>query len=144
MTESTAAEVLEPEGSFTAMTDEATATATSVTPAEETNRAGRKRSKSDEAGSNTLQAFGGADRLDLLSNVEMDVTAELGRTRMTVRELLSLTPGVVVELDRMAGSPIDLFVNGTLIARGEVVVIDEEFGVRITEIVSPGAGEAGR
>ena len=144
MTESTAAEVLEPEGSFTAMTDEATATATSVTPAEETYRAGRKRSKSDEAGSNTLQAFGGADRLDLLSNVEMDVTAELGRTRMTVRELLSLTPGVVVELDRMAGSPIDLFVNGTLIARGEVVVIDEEFGVRITEIVSPGAGEAGR
>jgi flagellar motor switch protein FliN/FliY len=63
---------------------------------------------------------------------------------MTVRELLSLTPGVVVELDRMAGSPIDLFVNGTLIARGEVVVIDEEFGVRITEIVTPSASENGR
>ena len=74
--------------------------------------------------------------LDLLADVEMGVTAELGRTRMTVRDLLSLSPGSVVELDRAAGSPIDLLVNGTLIARGEVVVIDEEFGVRIMEIVS--------
>ena len=63
------------------------------------------------------------------------MTAELGRTRMTVRELLSLSPGAVVELDRLAGSPSDLLVNGTLIARGEVVVVDEEFGIRITEIV---------
>ena len=75
--------------------------------------------------------------LDLLRDVEMEVTAELGRTRMTVRELLSLSPGAVVELDRLAGSPSDLLVNGTLIARGEVVVIDEEFGIRITEIVVP-------
>ncbi|MDP9417611.1 MAG: flagellar motor switch protein FliN [Actinomycetota bacterium] len=81
--------------------------------------------------------------LDLLRDVEMEVTAELGRTRMTVRELLSLAPGNVVELDRMAGSPADLLVNGTLIARGEVVVVDEDFGIRITEIVAPGAdGEA--
>jgi flagellar motor switch protein FliN/FliY len=65
----------------------------------------------------------------------MGVTAELGRTRMTVRELLALTPGSVVELDRMAGSPVDVLVNGTLVARGEVVVIDEEFGVRISEII---------
>jgi flagellar motor switch protein FliN/FliY len=145
MTESNAAEVLEPEGSFTAMTDDANAAAASSAPADDTTRGGsRKRGKSDDATVNTLQALGGSERLDLLSNVEMDVTAELGRTRMTVRELLSLTPGVVVELDRMAGSPIDLFVNGTLIARGEVVVIDEEFGVRITEIVSPGASETVR
>ena len=75
--------------------------------------------------------------LDLLHDVEMEVTAELGRTRMSVRELLSLTPGAVVELDRAAGSPADLLVNGRLIARGEVVVIDENFGIRITEIVSP-------
>lgn len=73
--------------------------------------------------------------LDLLADVEMGVTAELGRTRMTVRELLSLTPGSVVELDRTAGSPVDVLVNGTLVARGEVVVIDEEFGVRISEII---------
>jgi flagellar motor switch protein FliN/FliY len=73
--------------------------------------------------------------LDLLHDVEMGVTAELGRTRMTVRDLLSLTPGAVVELDRAAGSPVDVLVNGTLIARGEVVVIDEEFGIRISEII---------
>lgn len=77
----------------------------------------------------------GGRSLSLLRNVEMSVTAELGRTRMTVAELLSLTSGSVVELDKTAGTPIDLLVNGTLIARGEVVVIDEEFGVRISEIV---------
>jgi flagellar motor switch protein FliN/FliY len=73
--------------------------------------------------------------LDLLADVEMGVTAELGRTRMTVKELLALTPGSVVELDRTAGSPVDVLVNGTLVARGEVVVIDEEFGIRITDVV---------
>ena len=75
--------------------------------------------------------------LDMLHDVEMEVSAELGRTRMAVRELLSLNPGAIVELDRAAGSPADLLVNGRLIARGEVVVIDENFGIRITEIVSP-------
>jgi flagellar motor switch protein FliN len=77
--------------------------------------------------------------LDMLHDVEMEVSAELGRTRMSVRELLSLSPGAIVELDRAAGSPADLLVNGRLIARGEVVVIDENFGIRITEIVSPGS-----
>src|SRR5436305_8875435 len=77
--------------------------------------------------------------LDLLHDVEMEVSAELGRTRMSVRELLSLSPGAVVELDRAAGSPSDLLVNGRLIARGEVVVIDENFAIRITEIVPPGS-----
>jgi flagellar motor switch protein FliN/FliY len=76
--------------------------------------------------------------LDMLHDVEMEVSAELGRTRMSVRELLSLTPGAIVELDRAAGSPADLLVNGRLIARGEVVVVDENFGIRITEIVAPG------
>jgi len=75
-------------------------------------------------------------RLELLRDVELAVTAELGRTRMSLRELLSLSPGTVVELDRAAGSPVDLLVNGTLLARGEVVVVDEEFGVRITELVN--------
>jgi flagellar motor switch protein FliN/FliY len=77
--------------------------------------------------------------LDMLHDVEMEVSAELGRTRMSVRELLSLIPGAIVELDRAAGSPADLLVNGRLIARGEVVVIDENFGIRITEIISPGS-----
>jgi flagellar motor switch protein FliN/FliY len=73
----------------------------------------------------------------MLHDVEMEVSAELGRTRMSVRELLSLSPGAIVELDRAAGSPADLLVNGRLIAKGEVVVVDENFGIRITEIVSP-------
>jgi flagellar motor switch protein FliN/FliY len=73
--------------------------------------------------------------LDLLADVEMGVTAELGRTRMTVKDLLTMAPGSVIELDRTAGSPVDVLVNGTLVARGEVVVIDEEFAVRISEII---------
>jgi len=81
----------------------------------------------------------GRGGLDMLHDVEMEVSAELGRTRMSVRELLSLSPGAIVELDRAAGSPADLLVNGRLIARGEVVVIDENFGIRITEIVAPGS-----
>ncbi len=75
----------------------------------------------------------------VLADVEMGVTAELGRTRMTIRELLSVTPGAVIDLDRAAGSPVDVLVNGTLIARGEVVVIDEEFGIRISEIIPSGS-----
>jgi flagellar motor switch protein FliN/FliY len=72
---------------------------------------------------------------ELLHDVEMGVAVELGRTRMLVRDVLSLSPGSVIELDRAAGAPVDVLVNGTMIARGEVVVIDEEFGVRITEII---------
>jgi flagellar motor switch protein FliN/FliY len=73
--------------------------------------------------------------LELLHGVDMEVTVELGRTRMTVRDLLALTPGAVLELDRAAGSPADLLVNGRLVARGEVVVVDEDFGLRVTEIL---------
>jgi flagellar motor switch protein FliN/FliY len=76
------------------------------------------------------------EALDLLGDVEMAVTAVLGRTRLTVRHLLGLTVGHVVELDRNADSAVDLLVNGTLVARGEVVVVDDEFAVRITEIVN--------
>lgn len=83
----------------------------------------------------TTAVASGARSLELLSEVEMGVTAELGRTRLLVKDILALTPGSVIELDRAAGSPIDVLVNGTLIARGEVVVIDEEFGIRISEIV---------
>lgn len=76
-----------------------------------------------------------ARALKVIRSVEMSVTAELGRAQMTVRELLELAPGSVIELDRAAGSPVDLLVNGTIIARGEVVVIDEEYGIRVSEIV---------
>jgi flagellar motor switch protein FliN/FliY len=78
----------------------------------------------------------------MLRDVAMEVTAQIGSTRMTVSELLNLADGAVIELDRSAGAPADLLVNGHLIARGEVVVIDENFGLRITEIVSDEAAVA--
>ena len=77
-----------------------------------------------------------AERLDLLRGVEMSATVELGRARMTVNELLALTDGTIIELDRAAGEPADLFVNGRLLARGEVVVVDENYALRITQIIS--------
>jgi flagellar motor switch protein FliN/FliY len=70
-------------------------------------------------------------------DVPLQVTVELGRTRKLIRDILELGPGSVVELDKLAGEPVDVLVNGKLIAKGEVVVIDENFGVRVTEIVSP-------
>lgn len=100
-----------------------------------TRGAGNETASPFETLSATLTGGGSVRAVELLNDVEMGVTAELGRTRMTVRELLSMQPGSIVELDRAAGSPVDLLVNGTLVARGEVVVIDEEFGVRITEII---------
>jgi flagellar motor switch protein FliN len=89
-----------------------------------------------EAGATGVPGVPSSWGIDMLRDVEMEVTCELGRTRMTVRQLLALAPGDVVELDRLAGSPADLLVNGTLLARGEVVVVDEAFGLRITEIVT--------
>ncbi|MFK8025282.1 MAG: flagellar motor switch protein FliN [Ilumatobacter sp.] len=77
--------------------------------------------------------------ISMLADVDMLVTVELGRATLPVRELLSLQPGMVVELDRQAGAPIDVLVNGRRIARGEVVVLDEQFGLRVTEIIADGA-----
>ena len=81
-------------------------------------------------------AAAGAFRdLRRLSDVPVDLTVEMGRTRLTVGETLELRQGSIVTLNRMAGEPVDLLVNGTPIARGEVVVIDEQFGLRITDVV---------
>ena len=77
------------------------------------------------------------NNLDLLLGVSLRVTVELGRTKMNIEEVLKLGPGSVVELDKLAGEPVDVLVNDRLIARGEVVVIDDRFGVRITDILSP-------
>ena len=86
-------------------------------------------------------AGAGAD-LARLHDVPVELTVEIGRTRMTIGETLALGPGAIVSLNRLAGEPVDLLVNGTPIARGEVVVIDEEFGLRITD-VGAGAGRLG-
>lgn len=75
--------------------------------------------------------------IDLLMDVNLQVTVELGRTRKQIRDVLALGPGSVVELDKLAGEQVDVLVNGKLIAKGEVVVIDENYGVRITDIISP-------
>jgi len=75
-------------------------------------------------------------RLDLLLDVPLDVTVELGRNRMTIQDLLALSPGAVLELDKIAGEPLDIVVNDRLIARGEAVVINDKFGIRITDIIS--------
>lgn len=80
---------------------------------------------------------GGHSNIDLLLDVPLPITVELGRTSMTIRDILDLGPGSVVELDRVAGEPVDILVNGKLVARGEVVVIDENFGVRVVDIVAP-------
>jgi flagellar motor switch protein FliN/FliY len=75
--------------------------------------------------------------IEILLDVSMQVTVELGRTKMRIREILGLGEGSIIELQKLAGEPVDILVNGKLIAKGEVVVIDEYFGVRITEIISP-------
>ncbi len=85
---------------------------------------------------------GGESMADLrrLSAVPVDLSVEIGRARMSVGETLELREGSVVTLDRMAGEPVDLLVNGTPIARGEVVVIDEQFGLRLTQVLSAPVG----
>lgn len=76
-------------------------------------------------------------RLDMLLDVPLEVNVELGRTRMTIQDLLQLGPGSVIELDKVAGEALDIMVNGRLVARGEAVVVNDKFGIRITDIVSP-------
>jgi len=75
-------------------------------------------------------------KLDLLLDVPLEVSVELGRSRLSIQNLLALGPGSVVELDKLAGDPLDILVNGRLVARGEAVVVNDKFGVRITDIVS--------
>ena len=75
--------------------------------------------------------------LDFILDIPLDVSAELGRTRLLINELLQLGQGSVVELNKLAGEPLEVLVNGKLVARGEAVVINEKFGVRLTDIISP-------
>jgi flagellar motor switch protein FliN len=104
---------------------------------------------SDQVEFAPLEPAAGADLstpadLERLYDVTVELAVEVGRTRMTLGQALALGPGSVVTLDRLADKPVDLLVNGKPIARGEVVVIDEEFGLRITEVTSPrhGRGDA--
>ena len=80
---------------------------------------------------------GASGRLDLLLDVPLELTVELGRTKLTIENVLSLQSGSVIELDKIAGDPLDILLNGRLVARGEAVVVGEKFGIRVTSIVSP-------
>jgi flagellar motor switch protein FliN/FliY len=80
--------------------------------------------------------------IDLLMDVSLRVSVELGRTRMQLAQILELQHGSVIELDRLAGDPVDVFVNDCMVARGEVVIVDDKFGVRITEMVCARGGKA--
>ncbi len=75
------------------------------------------------------------ENIDLLLDVPLEVTAELGRTSKSIKEILDFSPGTIIELNRLAGEPIDVLVNGKFVARGEVVVIEEAFGIRVTEVI---------
>lgn len=76
-------------------------------------------------------------QLDLILDIPVTISMEIGRTQVSIRNLLQLNEGSVVELDRLAGEPMDVLVNGTLIAHGEVVVVNDKFGIRLTDVVSP-------
>lgn len=83
------------------------------------------------------RAMMGNDKLDVILDIPVTLSMEVGRTQIPIRNLLQLNQGSVVELDRMAGEPLDVLVNGTLIAHGEVVVVNEKFGIRLTDVMSP-------
>jgi flagellar motor switch protein FliN/FliY len=87
------------------------------------------------SGTNRVGASGG--NIDMLYDIPLEITVELGRTKMQIRKILELGPGAVIQLDKLAGEPVDILANQKLIAKGEVVVIEENFGVRITDIISP-------
>ena len=81
---------------------------------------------------------GGEDfNLDVILDVPVTIAMEIGQTKISIRNLLQLNQGSVIELDRLAGEPLDVLVNGTLIAHGEVVVVNEKFGIRLTDVISP-------
>ncbi len=75
--------------------------------------------------------------LDVILDIPVTISMEIGRTRISIRNLLQLNQGSVIELDRLAGEPMDVLVNGTLVAHGEVVVVNEKFGIRLTDVISP-------
>ncbi|PLY15076.1 MAG: flagellar motor switch protein FliN [Sedimenticola sp.] len=109
----------------------------------ETETAGKGKSSGVKAESATFKELN-ADSpkqsdvsLDAILDVPVTISMEIGRTQINIRNLLQLNQGSVVELDRLAGEPMDVMVNGTLIAQGEVVVVNEKFGIRLTDIISP-------
>lgn len=98
----------------------------------ETEAAGFENLQDDGLGANDDEI-----NLDVILDVPLDISMEIGRTKISIRNLLKLNQGSVIELDRLAGEPMDVLVNGTLIAHGEVVVVNDKFGIRLTDVISP-------
>ncbi|MDE2250892.1 MAG: flagellar motor switch protein FliN [Gammaproteobacteria bacterium] len=90
-----------------------------------------------QAGAAASAAGGGDINLEVVLDIPVTLSMEVGRSRISIRNLLQLNQGSVVELERSTGEPLDVYVNGTLVAHGEVVVINEKFGIRMTDVISP-------
>ncbi|AOY87209.1 flagellar motor switch protein FliN [Marinobacter salinus] len=88
--------------------------------------------------SQPTQGTGPAPDMDVILDIPVTISMEVGNTQIAIRNLLQLNQGSVIELDRLAGEPLDVLVNGTLIAHGEVVMVNEKFGIRLTDVISPG------
>ena len=131
------------EGGAISEDDWAAAMAEQTTPAADTASSSAAASGSTPSAA-VFPSFGGGENapglmneLDMILDIPVQITVELGRTKITIKNLLQLAHGSVVELDAMAGEPMDVLVNGTLIAQGEVVVVNDKFGIRLTDIVNP-------
>ena len=119
----------------TATVDEAAAVQASATQQDNANDYERAAFKKLNGNSNQLTT--GEANLDVILDIPVTLSMEIGRTELPIHSLLQLNQGSVVELDRLAGEPLDVLINGTLIAHGEVVVVNEKFGIRLTDVVSP-------
>ena len=100
-------------------------------------KAGYEKAEFDDLASQPVAQGAGEANLDVILDIPVTLSMEIGRTEITINDLLQLGQGSVVELERLAGEPMDVRVNGTLIAHGEVVVVDEKFGIRLTDVISP-------
>nr|WP_314365799.1 flagellar motor switch protein FliN [uncultured Achromobacter sp.] len=138
----TQADGLKPQDDWAAAMAEQTASAPAPAPAAPAPAAAPAAPAAQSAAQSVFKPLAGATSgtgtdIDLIMDVPVQLTVELGRTRLTIKNLLQLGQGSVVELDGLAGEPMDIFVNGYLIAQGEVVVVEDKYGIRLTDIITP-------
>jgi len=119
-----------------AAAEDAWAAALAEQEQEEVSQAEVEAAQLDEFSHNVESATSGDENLEVILDIPVTISMEIGRSKISIRNLLQLNQGSVVELDRLAGEPMDVLVNGTLIAHGEVVVVNEKFGIRLTDVIS--------
>lgn len=119
------------------MDDWAAAMAEQASTEQEPNKVVEETLESQTVAGGAMGGYDSSLNLDVLMDVPVTISMEIGRANINIRNLLQLNQGSIVELDRLAGEPLDVLVNGTLIARGEVVVVNEKFGIRLTDVISP-------